>query len=128
MDRNTTILVVDDAPANIQVVQAILKDEYKVRIATSGAKALELVKLLPQPDMVLLDVMMPEMDGYEVCAFLKADPVTRDIPVIFLTGLADATDETKGLEAGAVDYIRKPFSPAIVRARVKNPPHPARFA
>jgi sigma-B regulation protein RsbU (phosphoserine phosphatase) len=114
------LLVVDDAPANIQVAQSILKDEYKIRIATSGAKALELVKVEPVPDLVLLDVMMPEMDGYEVCRQLKADEATRDIPVIFLTGKTDAEDETRGLEVGAVDYIRKPFSPAIVKARVRT--------
>ncbi len=114
------LLIVDDAPANIQVAQSILKDEYKIRVATSGAKALELVKGDPAPDLVLLDVMMPEMDGYEVCRRLKADATTRNIPVIFLTGLTDAEDETKGFEVGAVDYIRKPLSPAIVQARVRT--------
>jgi phosphoserine phosphatase RsbU/P len=114
------LLVVDDAPANIQVAQSILKDEYKIRVATSGAKALELVKVEPVPDLVLLDVMMPEIDGYEVCRRLKAEETTRDIPVIFLTGKTDAEDEARGLEVGAVDYIRKPFSPAIVKARVRT--------
>ena len=84
-DHKKTILVVDDAPTNIQVVNSILKDNYKIRIATNGAKALELVKVVPYPDLILLDVLMPEMDGYEVCTRLKADPGTRDIPVIFLT-------------------------------------------
>jgi phosphoserine phosphatase RsbU/P len=114
------VLVVDDAPANIQVAQSILKDEYKIRVATSGAKALELVKVEPAPDLVLLDIMMPEMDGYEVCIQLKAEAQTRDIPVIFLTGKTDTQDETRGLEVGAVDYIRKPFSPAVVKARVRT--------
>ena len=118
--QKKTLLVVDDAPANIQVVQSILKDEYKIRVATSGEKALELVKNQPLPDLILLDVMMPGLDGYQVCAQLKAAPETRDIPVIFLTGLTDIDDETKGLEIGAVDYIRKPFSPAIVKARVRT--------
>ena len=118
--QKKTLLVVDDAPANIQVVQSILKDEYKIRVATSGEKALELVKNQPLPDLILLDVMMPGLDGYQVCAQLKAAPETRDIPVIFLTGLTDVDDETKGLEVGAVDYIRKPFSPAIVKARVRT--------
>ncbi len=113
------VLVVDDAPANIQVAQSILKDEYKIRVATSGAKALELVRVEPVPDLVLLDVMMPEMDGYEVCSRLKAEEATRNIPVIFLTGKTDAEDETRGFEVGAVDYIHKPFSPAIVKARVR---------
>jgi phosphoserine phosphatase RsbU/P len=118
--QKKTILVVDDAPANIQVVQSILKEEYKIRIATSGEKALELIKTQPHPDLILLDVMMPGLDGYQVCEQLKAGPETRDIPVIFLTGLTDVDDETKGLEIGAVDYIRKPFSPAIVKARVRT--------
>jgi len=120
IDEKKLILLVDDAPANIQVAHAILKDTYKTRVATSGAKALELVKTAPVPDLILLDVMMPEMDGYEVCTRLKADPVTRDIPVIFLTAKTDAADETKGFEVGAVDYIHKPFSPPVVMARVQT--------
>ncbi|HKM89808.1 MAG TPA: SpoIIE family protein phosphatase [Candidatus Acidoferrales bacterium] len=115
-----TILLVDDTPANIQVAQSILKDDYKLRIATNGVKALELTKAAPAPDLILLDVMMPEMDGYEVCALLKADPATRDIPVIFLTGKTEAEDETRGFEVGAVDYIHKPFSPSVVNARVRT--------
>src|SRR5688572_17216222 len=115
-----TILLVDDAPANIQVAREILKDIYKTRVATSGAKALELVKVAPAPDLILLDVMMPEMDGYDVCTRLKADASTRDIPIIFLTGMTDAADETRGFSVGAVDYIHKPFSPAVVLARVQT--------
>jgi sigma-B regulation protein RsbU (phosphoserine phosphatase) len=113
-----TVLVVDDAPANLQIVNSILKDDYKIRVATSGAKALVLVKVKPLPDLILLDVMMPEMDGYEVCGILKATPEARDIPVIFLTGKTDVDDETKGFEVGAVDYIHKPFLAAVVKARV----------
>src|SRR5271170_2640414 len=113
-----TVLLVDDAPANIQIANSILKDIYKIRIATSGAKALELAQVTPLPDLILLDVMMPEMDGYEVCTQLKLNPVTRDIPVIFLTGQTEVEDETKGFDVGAVDYIHKPFSPAVVKARV----------
>ena len=120
VDEKKTVLLVDDAPANIQIVNSILKDIYKIRIATSGAKALELVKVAPPPDLVLLDVMMPEMDGYEVCTRLKSDPETRDIPVIFLTGQTEVEDETKGFDVGAVDYIHKPFSPAVVKARVQT--------
>src|ERR1700750_3087048 len=120
VDEKKTVLVVDDAPANIQIVNSILKDIYKIRIATSGAKALELVKVAPPPDLVLLDVMMPEMDGYEVCKRLKSDPETREIPVIFLTGQTEVEDETRGCDVGAVDYIHKPFSPAIVKARVQT--------
>jgi sigma-B regulation protein RsbU (phosphoserine phosphatase) len=119
-DQKKIVLVVDDAPANIQIVNSILKDLYKIRIATSGAKALALAKATPPPDLILLDVMMSEMDGYEVCTQLKLDPETRDIPVIFLTGQTHVEEETKGFDVGAVDYIHKPFSPAVVRARVQT--------
>jgi len=119
-NEKQTVLVVDDAPANIQVVNSILKDTYKVRIATNGMKALELVRTTPRPDLILLDVMMPGMDGYQVCSQLKTDPGTRDIPVIFLTGQTETSDETRGFEVGAVDYIHKPFSPAVVQARVQT--------
>jgi sigma-B regulation protein RsbU (phosphoserine phosphatase) len=119
-DQKKTVLVVDDAPANIQVVNSILKDTYKIRIATNGAKALELVGVAPAPDLILLDIMMPGMDGYEVCTRLKDDPCTKDIPVIFLTGQTETADETRGFEVGAVDYIHKPFSPAVVKARVQT--------
>jgi serine phosphatase RsbU (regulator of sigma subunit) len=112
------VLVVDDATANLQVVHSMLKGDFKIQVATSGAKALALAKAKPQPDLILLDVAMPEMDGYEVCAILKATPEARDIPVIFLTGKTEADDETRGFEVGAVDYIHKPFSPAVVKARV----------
>src|SRR5271167_1082882 len=119
-DQKKTVLLVDDAPANIQIVNSILKDSYKIRIATNGAKALELASVTPLPDLILLDVMMPEMDGYEVCTRLKSDPETRDIPVIFLTGQTEVEDETKGFDVGAVDYIHKPFSPAVMKARVQT--------
>lgn len=119
-DQQKTILLVDDAPSNIQVANAILKNTYKVRVATSGAKALELAYASPAPDLILLDIVMPEMDGYEVCSRLKTDVKTCDIPVIFLTGQTEIEDETKGFEVGAVDYIHKPFSPAIVMARVQT--------
>jgi adenylate cyclase len=114
------ILLVDDTPANIQMAHNILKDTYTIKIATSGAKALGLAKSSPQPDLILLDVMMPEMDGYEVCRRLKADPGTAGIPVIFLTGKTDSGDETRGFELGAVDYVHKPFSPPVVQARVRT--------
>ena len=108
----------DDAPANLQMMRSILKDDFKIRVATSGAKALDLVRAEPHPDLILLDVMMPAMDGYEFCGILKATPEAKDIPVIFLTGKTEADDETKGFQVGAVDYIHKPFSPAVVKARV----------
>jgi serine phosphatase RsbU (regulator of sigma subunit) len=119
-DQKQTVLLVDDAPANIQIVNSMLKDIYKIRVATSGAKALELAKITPLPDLILLDVMMPDQDGYEVCTQLKLGQETRDIPVIFLTGQTHVDEETRGFEVGAVDYIHKPFSPAVVRARVQT--------
>ncbi|UWZ84874.1 adenylate/guanylate cyclase domain-containing protein [Occallatibacter riparius] len=119
-DDKKTILLVDDAPANIEVAREILKGVFRTRIATSGAKALESVKVSPAPDLILLDVKMPEMDGYEVCRRLKLDPATREIPVIFLTAMTEAADETKGFDMGAVDYIHKPFSPPVVLARVQT--------
>ena len=120
LEENKIVMVVDDAPANIQIVNSILKDTYKVRVATTGAKALQLASATPALDLILLDVMMPEMDGYEVCTRLKAAADTRDIPVIFLTGQIETENETKGFEVGAVDYIHKPFSPAIMKARVNT--------
>lgn len=120
VNEKKVVLLVDDEPANIQVVNSILKDTYKIRVATNGAKALELVNVVPPPDLILLDVVMPGMDGYEVCSRLKTVPETKDIPVVFLTGQTETTDETKGFEVGAVDYIHKPFSPAVVQARVQT--------
>ena len=119
-NEKKTVLVVDDAPSNLRVVNEILHNSYKVRIATNGTKALELASSTPGPDLILLDVVMPGMDGYEVCTHLKSDPATKDIPVIFLTGQTEIADETRGFETGAVDYIHKPFSPAVVAARVQT--------
>lgn len=117
---NSRILIVDDVPANIQVLVSILKEDgYQISVATSGKQALELVEKV-HPDLLLLDIMMPEMDGYEVCRRLQADETTRHIPVLFITALADAEDEAKGLALGAVDYITKPIHPELVRARVRN--------
>jgi len=114
------ILIVDDTPVNIGVISGALKDSYKTKIATNGEKALVLACAEEKPDLILLDVMMPGMDGYEVCSRLKADPATNEIPVIFLTGQTSAEDETHGFEVGAVDYVHKPFSPAVVKARVRS--------
>jgi len=113
------LLVVDDQPINIQVMNQIFADQYQVFMATGGQQALDFCHRTP-PDLVLLDIVMPGMDGYEVCAALKAAPDTRDIPVIFVTAHTDASEETRGLEAGAVDFISKPVNPAVVRARVKT--------
>jgi serine phosphatase RsbU (regulator of sigma subunit) len=120
MPAQKLILIVDDTPTNIGVISGALKDSYKTKIATNGPKALALACAEEKPDLILLDVMMPEMDGYEVCMRLKADPSTREIPVIFLTGQTGAEDETRGFEVGAVDYVHKPFSPAVVKARVRS--------
>ena len=114
-----TILVVDDAPENIDVLAGLLKTNYKIKAAPSGEKALASVSK-GLPDLILLDIMMPEMSGYEVCEHLKADESTRDIPVIFLTAMAEVEDEVKGFEMGAVDYITKPISPPVVLSRVKT--------
>ncbi|CAO3442372.1 diguanylate cyclase (GGDEF domain) with PAS/PAC sensor [Azospirillum argentinense] len=118
-DARSKILVVDDIPSNVHVLSRILKDDHDIYFATDGAKALELAQSR-LPDLVLLDIMMPGMDGYEVCSRLKAEPVTRDIPVIFISAKSEVEDETYGLEVGAIDFISKPISPPIVKARVRN--------
>lgn len=114
-----TILIVDDQPVNVDVLSELLKPAYRVKVALSGAQALNLVTLDP-PDLILLDIMMPEMDGYEVCRQLKQNPLTAPIPVIFVTALTDVIDENRGFELGAVDYITKPISPSILQARVRT--------
>jgi adenylate cyclase len=119
--QRATILIVDDTPGNIAVVSGVLKDSYKTKVATNGEKALALAAAPDdKPDLILLDIMMPGMDGYEVCTRLKADPATADIPVIFLTAKTEVDDEEKGFSVGGVDYIHKPFTPPLVRARVKT--------
>ncbi|MFC1726492.1 adenylate/guanylate cyclase domain-containing protein [candidate division KSB1 bacterium] len=114
------ILVVDDAPENIHILMETLKGDYKMVAAKNGEKALAIAGGENPPDIILLDIMMPEMDGYEVCRRLKENERTRKIPVIFITAKSEVEDEQKGLEYGAVDYITKPISPPIVKARVKN--------
>jgi putative two-component system response regulator len=114
-----TILVVDDEPANLGVLNALLQPHFRVRVARSGAEALRAAATAPRPDLVLLDVMMPEMDGYSVLAKLRETPASRDMPVIFVTAMDASESEQHGLELGAVDYITKPISPAIVLARVR---------
>jgi putative two-component system response regulator len=116
--QKQTILIVDDTPDNIALLSALLKDQYKLKIATNGVKALQIAAVAPYPDLILLDVMMPEMDGYETCRRLKAVAETADIPVMFLTAKIHPEDEERGLTLGAVDYIAKPISPPIVLARV----------
>ena len=114
------ILIVDDTPTNIAVISGLLKDSFRTKVATNGEKALVLAAAADKPDLILLDVMMPGMDGLEVCRRLKANLTTSDIPVIFLTAKADAADEEKGFKTGGVDYIHKPFSGPIVMARIRT--------
>src|SRR5262245_46708411 len=115
-----TILVVDDTPSNISVLMEILRGDYRVLAATSGEQALKVARGDSPPDLILLDVMMPEMSGHEVCERLKAESSTRKIPIIFVTAMNQVEDEAKGFALGAVDYITKPVSPPIVKARVKT--------
>jgi len=108
-EQKTTILVVDDAPANIQLLSGVLREKYKVKAAISGVKALAVSQKTPPPDLILLDIIMPELDGYEVCRQLKTNPATMDIPVVFITGNISSQDEQRGLEMGAVAYLCKPI-------------------
>ncbi|MGO9118054.1 MAG: PP2C family protein-serine/threonine phosphatase [Desulfomonilaceae bacterium] len=119
VDRKPKILIVDDTPENIQILMGTLKDQYTIVAAINGEKALKMAVAEPRPDLILLDIMMPGMDGYEVCRRLKADEQARDIPIIFVTAKTEVSDETLGFELGAVDYITKPFSIPVVKARVK---------
>ncbi|RLJ40069.1 two-component system response regulator [Acidovorax sp. 106] len=115
-----TVLVVDDTPDNLSLMSGLLRADYKVKLAPSGERALQIVAGESKPDLILLDIMMPDMDGYEVLRRLQFNPETEDIPVIFLTAMSASDDETVGLELGAVDYITKPINPAITLARVRN--------
>lgn len=118
--KKFTILVVDDTPDNLALMSELLCDQYQLKIANSGARGLTLSTTGTPPDLILLDIMMPDMDGYEVCRRLKSNPQTRHIPVIFLTAKIGVEDEEKGLEIGAVDYLTKPISPPILLARLKT--------
>jgi len=118
--QKAIILVVDDTPDNLTLMSGLLKDNYLVKVANSGARALKIAQSETPPDLILLDIMMPEIDGYEVCRRLKVDNKTRDIPIIFLTAKTEVIDETLGFELGASDYITKPISPPIVLARVET--------
>lgn len=119
-EKKETILIVDDSPDSIALLSSLLKATYRVKVAITGARALAVAAALEPPDLILLDIVMPEMDGYETCRRLKQDPKTAGIPVIFLTAKSDAMDEEKGLEIGAEDYITKPPSPSIVMARIRT--------
>ena len=118
LQHKQTILIVDDSPENITVLGALLRTDYTVRVATNGEKALKIMESDNPPDLILLDVMMPGMDGYEVCRRLKADSRTQNIPIIFITAKTSEADEVKGFNMGAVDYVTKPFSSVVVKARV----------
>ncbi len=119
-EATSLILIVDDEPDNLHVLSNLLRANYRVKAAVTGRKAIEIAQEYPQPDLILLDVMMPEMNGYQVCEQLKSHPSTKKIPIIFITAKESAEDEQKGLEAGAVDYITKPINPPIVEARVRT--------
>ncbi len=116
--KKVTILIVDDTPNNLDLLGGVLREEYRVKTALRGDVALKIARSEPQPDMIILDIMMPDMDGYEVCKQLKSDPKTAHIPVIFITAKNEVEDEKKGLEIGAVDYIIKPINPPLVITRV----------
>ncbi len=118
--EKTCILIVDDASENIDILRSILGDEYRIKVALNGKKALDLAKKDPKPDLILLDVMMPEMDGYEVCEILKDSHETRDISIIFQTSKNAPIDEQKAFELGASDYITKPFEPEVVKSRIRT--------
>ena len=116
--EKSRVLIVDDEPGNIKILSNILAQDYALCVAINGKQALEIARV-QSPDIILLDMVMPEMDGIEVCQALKASEETRDIPVIFVTSMSDTLNEERGLDAGAVDYITKPISPPIVKARVR---------
>ncbi len=118
--KKQTVLIVDDSPVNVQMLGQLLKDEWNVKVATNGKTALNIATSEDPPDLILLDVMMPEIDGYKICQILKASDDTKDIPIIFVTAMSQQEDEAKGLELGAIDYITKPYNVSIVKARVRN--------
>jgi len=120
LNSKPTILVVDDTPDNIDLLRAVLEDDYRTKIAVNGERALKIAAGSDQPDLILLDIMMPGMSGYDVCRALKADPSTANIPVIFVTAMSEVADEQLGLALGAVDYITKPISAPLVLARIKT--------
>ena len=114
------VMIVDDTPTNVRILAEALRSDYRVRVASSGMTALDMIDKKSPPDLILLDIMMPEMDGYEVCRRLKNDPATKNIPLIFVTAMSDVINEEKGLKLGAIDYIVKPFHIPVVVARVRN--------
>ena len=119
-DNRKNILVVDDTPDNIILIKGLLDGIYKIKAATSGEKALKVALKSPCPDLILLDVMMPEMDGFEVCQHLKSNPITKKIPVIFISGHTDQVEREKGLSLGAFSFISKPIVASILQATVSS--------
>lgn len=120
MDGKSTVLIVDDAPDNLMLLNGLLRDDYSVKATNNGSTALQIAAESPQPDLILLDILMPEMDGYEVCRTLKNKATTQNIPVVFISGLSDTFDIVKAFEVGGVDFITKPFQPLEVKSRVKT--------
>ncbi|MEF1228162.1 response regulator, partial [Vibrio fortis] len=120
MSSKPTVLVIDDTPSNLDVLTGILKDTYQVKVAINGHIGIKIAKTVPQPDLILLDIMMPDIDGFEVCRQLKSQPNTAHIPITFVTAKIDPEDEVKGLSLGAVDYLTKPITPQIALQRVKT--------
>jgi len=119
MPHRKLVLIVDDVPTNLAVATGALKELFRTKVATNGAKALKIASGAEKPDLVLLDVMMPDMDGYEVCRRLKANPDTAGIPIVFITAKTSEDDRAKGIEAGAIDYIHKPFEAPVLIERVQ---------
>ena len=120
MDKKFSVLIVDDERYDIKVLTEFLHDDYKIMAAKNGEQALKIVQGANPPDLILLDIMMPDIDGYEVCTRLKADKQSSDIPVIFVTAVSEVNDAARAFELGAVDYVTKPFNPLTIKARVKT--------
>ncbi|GAB6143984.1 GGDEF domain-containing response regulator [Desulfocicer niacini] len=118
-DNRSKVLIVDDNRQNIEMLMALFKDDYKIAAAINARRAMKIALSDAPPDLILMDILMPEMDGYELCATLKENPATKDIPIIFVTAVSEIMDENRGFNLGAVDYITKPFHPPVVKARVK---------
>lgn len=119
-DTKYTILIVDDEPTNVAILNAMLNCDYKIKVALSGPDALKIATSSPNLDLILLDVVMDEMDGFEVCKKLKSNTLTSDIPVIFVTSLNDVKRHRKGIELGAIDFFEKPFSAPLIKKRIEN--------
>ncbi len=119
-EKKYTILIVDDEPTNVAVLNAILRSNYKVRAALNGFDAIKIARSHPHPDLILLDIIMDEVDGFEVCEILKADNDTKHIPIVFVTALNESKSEKKGIEIGAIDFFSKPYSAPIIIKRIEN--------